>query len=71
MSLTLTNEEVASVLSARAAYRQYLADAQMNYEIAKAQCLADGMVEVEPYHFVRPGEPYRDEQGVFHKNPAP
>jgi hypothetical protein len=70
MSLTLTPDEERMILSTRAAHRQAAIDAQKTYEIAKAQCLADGMVEVEPGHFVRPGEPYRDEQGVWHDNPA-
>lgn len=66
----ITDEEVRTILSMRAAHRQRSIDEQKLYDTVKAQSLADGMVEVEPGHFVRPGEPYRDDAGVWHENRA-
>lgn len=36
------------------------------YQIVKEQAEADDMIEVEPGHWVKPGEPWTDENGDFH-----
>ncbi len=48
-------------------YEDIAAQDQKTYDAVKANCLADGMVEVEPGHFVRPGEPWEDEHGGWHE----
>lgn len=55
------------MVTAQEAWKLYQLDARANYEAVKAQALADGMVEVEPGHFVKPGESWEDENGTIHR----
>jgi hypothetical protein len=66
LGLNLTADEVDLIRRNREAHAAHHADQVRLYETVKRQSLADGMVEVEPGHFVKPGESWSGDDGTFH-----